>query len=209
MLRVSHRTIITGGPGSSCITARKFWGQGLASSPWLPCVCLGTASSEISVTSNLTRCPNAVEQALLANLCLAKGPDQILHIHLKAGIKIQLIAFIWWHHLDFNEYRSRRLLYNLNIYLWSNSTLLCQRVLLGSWWTNFLLFEQLQSVWDQAWHEGILSEHTPYTVCKMIEVITIIQSIYTILHKQQLINLRKTPVHKVWTQSNKCENQHM
>lgn len=78
-----------------------------------------------------------------ANLCLAKGPDQILHIHLKAGVKIQLIAFIWWHHLDFNEYRSRRLLYNLSIYLWSNSTLLCQRVLLGSWWTNFLLFEQL------------------------------------------------------------------
>lgn len=64
-------------------------------------------------------------------------------------------------------------------------------------------------MWDQALHKGILNEHTPYTVWEMSEVITIIQSIYMIPHKQQLINLHKTPVHKVWTQFNKCENQHM
>lgn len=71
------------------------------------------------------------------------------------------------------------------------------------------LLQQLQPVWDQALHKGILNEPPPYPVWEMGEVITIIQSIYMILHKQQLINLHKTPVHKVWTQFNECESQQM
>lgn len=72
-----------------------------------------------------------------------------------------------------------------------------------------IFLQQLQSVWDQAVHKGTLNEHTPSTVWEMSGVIAESQSIYMILHKQQLINLHKTPVHKVWTQFNKRENQHM
>lgn len=59
---------------------------------------------------------------------------------LQVAVSNQLIAFIWYHHPDFNEYHSGRLLCNLNIYLWSNSNLLWQGILLGSWWENFPFF---------------------------------------------------------------------
>lgn len=67
----------------------------------------------------------------------------------------------------------------------------------------------LAAVWDQAVHRGTLNEHPPSTAWETSGVIAVSQSIDMILHKQQLINLHKTPVHKVWTQFNKRENQHM
>lgn len=138
----NHKAIITlhWGPASGCTNTSKFWDQGLPLSSGLTPVCLGTVNSEISVTRNHTHATMQQSKRLHLETLPSKGTrSDFAHTfegsYLKSINCIYLKSSFW-----LNDYHSRRLLYNLNIYLWSHSALLCQGILLETWWENFLLF---------------------------------------------------------------------